>query len=58
MWNIEAECSPAYLEYLCEYAKIFEDLINSILLGAIRHACASEIFSCRILLPIELWYSS
>lgn len=48
------EYSPSYLEYLHEYAEVFEDLINSILLGAVRHACASEIFSRRILLPIEL----
>lgn len=52
MWNIVVEYSPSYLEYVHEYAEVFEDLINSILLGAVRHACASEIF--RVLLPIEL----
>lgn len=54
MWNIVVEYSPSYLEYLHEYAEVFEDLINSILLGTVRHACASEIFSRRTLLPIEL----
>lgn len=53
MWNIVVEYSSASLEYLHESAEVFEVLINTIFLGAIRQACASEMFSHRMLPPTE-----